>query len=612
MKILHRLCGLLALVFAFVPGFALASVGPVSGTQTVGRAFVSGSLDAGEWTFHVWSVRSGDVDSAYSAACYALGVDPSSLDANQKAYLSDVEFCPGFVRFSECLLDGYSENPPVALLPYLSIGMGNRWGGVASVSIVEDAVSDLDMILRGDFPSGGGVDSSYVFGGYVRFKSQSGSNYFLLGPNNTRYTSNLYYTNYYLISDYMTVIVPSGVLSNLESVFPSEDYKYSIRINWQTGNLYTVYVSVPSGPAVFGINQEHNANSYIRRYESYYDSYISFTNNAKVYNFDGTLLRFSYDSPIAVTNSNPSIFLPDIDNYAPQIFIGELLSSSPESSWPDEPAIDVPSPPELPTPHTPVMPDPPSDPIPHDPVDTTIPGYTDVIDWLKAIYSKLVFFINDVASHCVHIQTMVRDTGVYVADVIEACFSALQTDLFSLFSWLAEQFEFTFYGDSGAGYDDSSILSWLKLIYLKLGGGSSAPDIGIDPVGFFTWLLQTLNGIFSLLLSGLSGIVDGMVNAVDGLSGIFPFSLPWDLVFVIGLFAAEPVTPVFDLPFALPESVLRFVGEQHVNEDGVMVVHVDCEPLDDIASVVRLMVVAFFTVAIIKITPPIIEVINGM
>lgn len=123
---------------------------------------------------------------------------------------------------------------------------------------------------------------------------------------------------------------------------------------------------------------------------------------------------------------------------------------------------------------------------------------------------------------------------------------------------------------------------WLEGIYYKrdTGGGPTAPDPGIDPIGYGTWWADLL----AKLLGMLPQAVTDFVNEISKLSGVFPFSIPWDVSAILGLLAHDPVTPVFDLP-------LPSIGASGVT---TVPVHIDCSDWDAVAALFRKCVFFYF------------------
>ncbi len=324
-----------------------------------------------------------------------------------------------------------------------------------------------------------------------------------------------------------------------------------------------------------------------------------------------------------------------------------------DNNWPTDDPTPTPDPPEVPGPsdNPVVSPEPPdlpnpvdypvSDPYTPDPDPPTNPIITydpdptgDALDyrpWLNAIL-KLLRTINTtiddgfydvdvwLTEHCDHIREMMHDEaltlglkmqaainngfvsferwlqstyGPYFFEELDARLRAILADyedyLYGLFVWLSEQFDFSVSGGSGS-YDDSTLLYWLQQIWAIL---AEKPSVGTEPDSFFDWLANLLAGILGGLVAWLLGALGGMADAVSGLATKFPFSLPWDIATMLALFVHEPVTPVFDLPFALP-------GE-YAN------VRVDMSYFDEVMAAVRGVELVLFGLALAKRTPEMLE-----
>lgn len=140
--------------------------------------------------------------------------------------------------------------------------------------------------------------------------------------------------------------------------------------------------------------------------------------------------------------------------------------------------------------------------------------------------------------------------GDFMSDV-HADFVSIGEYMESLFVWLAEQIEYSM----GDGYDDSSVLTWLKKIYSKMGMGirSKPVDPVADPVGAWDWLgqlIQSILGALSNVVGELTGTVGELFN---GIKEKFPFSIPWDLAAILALFDAAPVTPQATIDYTIFE-----------------------------------------------------------
>lgn len=326
--------------------------------------------------------------------------------------------------------------------------------------------------------------------------------------------------------------------------------------------------------------------------------------------------------------------LPPVNNWP----VDESPNTDPpEVPGPSDDPIPQPDPPDLPNPvdypvSDPYTPDP--DP-PTNPIITYDPDPTgDALDyrpWLNAILKLLRTIntsINDgfynmdvwLTEHCDHIREMMHKEalalglkmqaainngfvsferwlqstyGPYFFEELDATLRAILADyedyLYDLFVWLSEQFDFSVSGGSGS-YDDSTLLYWLQQIWAIL---AEKPSVGTEPDSFFDWLANLLAGILGGLVAWLLGALGGMADAVSGLATKFPFSLPWDIATMLALFVHEPVTPVFDLPFALP-------GE-YAN------VRVDMSYFDEVMAAVRGVELVLFGLALAKRTPDMLE-----
>lgn len=114
-----------------------------------------------------------------------------------------------------------------------------------------------------------------------------------------------------------------------------------------------------------------------------------------------------------------------------------------------------------------------------------------------------------------------------------------------LFSLLEELRDFRRDANEMIGVANELLSQILAAIPSGSGGGDpSYPDVSVDPGddagGFFGWLLGLLSEIVDLLIGSVDDI-SGLADDVSELSGVFPFSIPWDLAAVIGLLVAEPV-----------------------------------------------------------------------
>lgn len=127
-----------------------------------------------------------------------------------------------------------------------------------------------------------------------------------------------------------------------------------------------------------------------------------------------------------------------------------------------------------------------------------------------------------------------------------------------------------------------SVITWLKNIFSRLGGtGGSKPDPSTNQDGFWEWLREMLEKLFGALPTE----TDDMLTQFQRLTTRFPFSVPWDVYALLAMFVSQPVTPVIDMPFPMPEVIYP---------NGYFMAHIDLTPYDGVAAMVRkLELVAF-------------------
>ena len=308
----------------------------------------------------------------------------------------------------------------------------------------------------------------------------------------------------------------------------------------------------------------------------------------------------------------------------------------PPNNWPDDgnSTTVAPSPPELPTPtdptvptepdpdpptyYTPPTPDPPSTDPPYDPTEPTGTSPTDYTPWLRAILLALGGISSDLATHCQHLQAQMKsqatriiqginnqlvnlgasingaigDWAKWLGDCLGEGLNTLTDNLYDLFHWLAEQFDFTFSADP---YDDSGIIGWLRRIYNRLGNGGDpkhyAPTIldpgsegEEEPFDFWAWLLER---IASILGGVLGGATDAVSTLLDGIRGKFPFSIPWDIMAILGLLSGNRAIPVFT--FTIP-AIQGWWSE--------IPIRVDLTPYDSAATACRSMVLIWWALVL--------------
>lgn len=272
-------------------------------------------------------------------------------------------------------------------------------------------------------------------------------------------------------------------------------------------------------------------------------------------------------------------------------------------TWPEPDPTPEPDPPDVPEPQEPTGPgiDPPNpigytidptddpDPVTDPYVVVVAPDSQDIIPWLRAILQAInnlgdklndestelqralnqVFFTNlskllkNLKGEFLQDFTQWLDLELeWMMESIESLFLDLQDYLYDLFQWLADQMNFEF-DISTDPYDDTSLLNWLRRIYNKLGadgGPNTRPvDPSTDPEGFLDWLRRMIAEFILGLGASASDFVSDLGDLLSRLFAKFPFSVPWDLLGILGLLDAAPVAPRAN--FTIPLTI----GNQEFN-----------------------------------------------
>lgn len=384
--------------------------------------------------------------------------------------------------------------------------------------------------------------------------------------------------------------------------------------------------------------------------------FLRYINN--LYTLSDNIMTIRNSTNISIGSVTTSSLNALSANSGRQMLASSLQSTPtlPDNRWPEDDPQPTPTPPTVPEPDPPTptpTPDPPVEPTPEpepnppvfDPYTPTNPivyspvieptntSNTDYTPWLRAIFLQLVNIGSDFVAglnnivgalddHCEHLQDAIgkwvqwlsRSMGTRISnqrlklqanlqELFDGLHVALADELYDAIynlelymkeqmEWLAEQLQFDV---SGGSFDDSTVVSWLKKIYLKMQGQSYHPPTvrPTDPeleTGFdwWSWLIDTL---VSLLGNGAADTVDTIVGILEEMQRLFPFSIPWDLAAVFAALVAAPLTPVFDVTIPAIDGWW-----------GAVVFHVDLSPYDGAAEVVRSMWVVWFTVVLIMRT----------
>lgn len=286
----------------------------------------------------------------------------------------------------------------------------------------------------------------------------------------------------------------------------------------------------------------------------------------------------------------------------------------PGNNWPDDgdddpvsPGPDVPSPGDDPV-SPPDVPGITQDPVPPpvtpvnqpEPTGTTPQDYT---PWLRAILLQLhtmtellnnIFFTvyRQFATHCNHIRQTISAYGQYLADVIKYELYTLKLYLEDLAEWLAEQLTFDV---SGGGFDDSTVIRWLKEIFYKdstlnFREASELPD-SLAVNGALSWWDALIDGLIGDFGQDFSTGLETYVSLINGVIGKWPYSVPYDARNVFNLIVRVPVAPAFDV--TLPAIVGWW---------DAVTFRVDLSPFSGAASACRSMFLVMWAIILIKQT----------
>ena len=561
----------------------------------------------------------------YDAAMVALGYDGAfinGLSDDDRAKLSNQETGGDFWSFAQKFT--LAPNDDIMTLNGITwkslnslYGYGNVRRGVYTQGEAANAKRDMLKILTDGGLGGGGSapsDGYYTFKSNIYFEPSIGgssvSSYYIQDTSGVKYTnvynySGLDYTTYKLLPESVTLRMPKQTLASLNSRFPYDSNTWYVYIQLNAGkiDLYFVAGNVIEPniktQSLSGDGKPTIVNEYIKKlnytYESIYTSHLSFSSN---YTFENGVITYTGANDLVSSRwPNGNGFW---SAYVGTFYLkkADVTPSVPPTNWPSETPAPAPTVPEVPEPSEPDLPTQPSTPtapsLPDYPSYVIAPGTTyDTFD-IQAILDAM-------DEHCQHIQsavyqgfsdyfdtftpwlrdefstlrTFLREEDDWVVESISDEFMELRSYLKELAEWLADQMDFTI---TGGDYDDSTVVSWLKKIYFKL-GGSSVNTKPVDPVGdpdgSWDWLNQLIEGILSALAGGAANLAGSLGDLFQGIKDKFPFSIPWDIVAIVALLDAPPVTPA---------AVIEYdVFGAHVRYD------IDLHFFDEQASVIRAM-----------------------
>lgn len=317
----------------------------------------------------------------------------------------------------------------------------------------------------------------------------------------------------------------------------------------------------------------------------------------------------------------------------------EIIEPDPDPEPPTQPDVPTPDPPTLPDPPTTDPQPPTTDPQPPVTVYPPItwvqqPTGTDIIPYLAHIIDDIQALDTHIEEHCLHLRQALHDQVGWLADTltdyiewavdeiteaikrnIDQIQNQISAENDSWYNWYARlihdqlgwQAEYLVsalrveFDRLSTILDDSvtrPINTWLRMIYGKMGGnGGAKPSPTTEPDSWLDWL----HSVIDALLDMLDALVPSFGGALEQLKDIFPFSIPWDIAFCLGLLAQEPQTPVFDVPYP------------YGYRSGALVyasVRVDFTPWNGVALIIRRIMTVLFAYMLAWATPRLYNGIN--
>lgn len=159
-----------------------------------------------------------------------------------------------------------------------------------------------------------------------------------------------------------------------------------------------------------------------------------------------------------------------------------------------------------------------SEPVPSEPSGPSLPdidpdyhtptisdtGFDDVLAWLEVINDNLVDFAHAVGDWLSNLYRLIQQLGTEIEQLL------------------------------------LSIIGYISNL------GSTGTQILVNPSSWLETIAQLIASLLSLLPA--SAALASLASSLSPLTGVFPFSIPWDLAALMGLLVAEPVTPVIHYP----------------------------------------------------------------
>lgn len=205
---------------------------------------------------------------------------------------------------------------------------------------------------------------------------------------------------------------------------------------------------------------------------------------------------------------------------------------------------------------------------------TTTVDLQPILDALRIINNNLIEVMTEISSFDEWLYTYLTNTWGILEGYIEYLGQLLEVLTNKMIAWFRT-----------IDNDLSTIEKMLERIFWKHSGGGPSIDPVTQPDDSWNWW----NALIQQLLNALPTAVVQFLQQLSRLNGVFPFSIPWDIGFLLGLFRQSPQTPIFDL--AINSLYFRWSA------------HIDLSTWDTLALVVRRGELLAFAMTLITYTP---------
>lgn len=146
--------------------------------------------------------------------------------------------------------------------------------------------------------------------------------------------------------------------------------------------------------------------------------------------------------------------------------------------------------------------------------------------------------------------------------------------------------------------DIKKLLSDMLETLKKLKNWTAAGTV-LEGLGVVFDLVEFVKEFFDDVTVGVATLASGFTDTLDLVSKKFPFSIPWDIAFLVSNFADTPEAPVFEVPLKLP----RYgIDEKFI---------IDFTKFEIISKISRSMLTMVYAMGLLKLTDKIINSKKG-